>query len=131
MQKFKIIISVLIVLCIFNFLSILCPAENSLGGQKTFEMEPADAKSYYNLGISYYAEGNYKKAIYNLEKAKEMYRTLGDFKAALEIENYINTLSIKEAFEEVNRKINDLVKTVESLKSEITVLSNKIDNIKQ
>jgi tetratricopeptide (TPR) repeat protein len=131
MQKFKIIISVLIVLCIFNFLCILYPAENSLDDQKTFQTEPADAKSYYNLGISYYAEGNYKKAIYNLEKAKETYRILGDFKAALEIENYINTLSIKEAFEEINRKINDLVKTVESLKSEITLLSNKVDNIKQ
>jgi tetratricopeptide (TPR) repeat protein len=105
----------LIVISIFYFNRVACLAENLLKNKESLKANSTEARSYYNLGLSFYAQGDFQKAIYNFKEAKERYLQQGDYQKALEIENYLNALTIKEAFEEVNRKIDSLSERVGSL----------------
>ena len=126
-------LSFAVVICLINMVPH-CYSEESITLENRYapailkyEQEltenPNNADSQYKLGLYYYAVGENRDAIQKLKIAKELYLSQGNFSAALQAEQALNTLTVKEAFELIQKRVNELTNEVEEIKG---ILKDKL-----
>ena len=84
--------------------------------EKDLVDNPKDPKLHYNLATLSYAIGDWKKAIEEFKKAKELYISQGNIKAALQLENILSTLTLPEALREIEKRIENLEAEIKEIK---------------
>ena len=63
--------------------------------QQAIRQNPKDASAYYNLGVTLYNQGNYKKANGVLKRARNEYREQGNIEQAEKIEQLMQQIAQK------------------------------------